>query len=74
MFKCLCLTSISTYLESKIWVSGTTQELKELKKKAIEEYLAKQAEEDLKKKAVEEYLAKQAAEEAEKSAEDNTEN
>lgn len=34
----------------------------ELKKKAIEEYLAKQAEEELKKKAVEEYLAKQEAE------------
>lgn len=36
----------------------------ELKKKAIEEYLAKQAEEELKKKAVEEYLAKQEAEKA----------
>lgn len=36
----------------------------ELKKKAIEEYLAKQAEEELKQKAVEEYLAKQAEEES----------
>lgn len=42
----------------------------ELKQKAIEEYLAKQAEEELKKKAVEEYLAKQAQEKAEEEKTD----
>ncbi len=50
-------------------VAGSAELSEELKKKAIEEYLAKQAEEELKKKAVEEYLAKQAAEESAKSEE-----
>ncbi len=50
-------------------VANNSELSEELKKKAIEEYLAKQAEEELKKKAVEEYLAKQAAEESAKAEE-----
>lgn len=66
-------------------VANNAELSEELKQKAIEEYLAKQAEEEqkkkaeeeLKKKAVEEYLAKQAAEEASKApadADNNSEN
>lgn len=58
-------------------VSNNAELSEELKQKAIEEYLVKQAEEDLKKKAVEEYLAKQAAEESAKAsadADNNSEN
>ncbi len=52
-------------------VSNNTELSEEIKKKAIEEYLAKQAEEEIKKKAVEEYIAKQEAEKAaEKAAEE----
>ncbi len=54
-------------------VTSNAEISEELKQKAIEEYLAKQAEEELKKKAVEEYLAKQ-AEEATAEAENNSEN
>ena len=50
-------------------VANNSEISEELKKKAIEEYLAKQAEEELKKKAVEEYLAQQAAEESAKAEE-----
>ena len=57
-------------------VKGNAELSEELKQKAIEEYLAKQAEEELKKKAVEEYIAKQAEDSSDKSADadSNSEN
>lgn len=55
-------------------VANSAELSEELKKKAVEEYLAKQAEEELKKKAVEEYLAKQAEEAKTEDAPTETEN